>query len=183
MITIKFLLILLLASQLTLAIPDTGSETPPMGFSSWDQIPCDIDCDARPDTCISEKLYMSMADAMVQHGYRDAGYEYVMMGDCWSAGRDADHNMRLIADPKRFPSGIAFLAQYMKDRGLKLGIYADAGEKTCMGYAGSKGHEEVDAQTFHDWGVKYVKYAACNVDVKDVYQAYYDFGQALKHPL
>jgi hypothetical protein len=178
MIIIKSLLIFLLAFQLTLAIPDTPSYTPPMGFTSGSQFShCDIDCDQRPDTCISEKLYMSMADAMIQHGYKDAGYEYVNISDCWSAGRD--DNDRLIADPKRFPSGIAFLAQYMKDRGLKLGIYASAGEKTCMGYAGSNDHEDDDAKTFHDWGVQYVKYAACNIDAKDLYQAYWVFSRAV----
>ena len=57
----------------------------------------------------------------------------------------------------RFPSGIKALADYVHKLGLKFGIYADYGTRTCAGYPGSLGHLETDARTFAEWGVDYVK--------------------------
>lgn len=88
---------------------------------------------------------------MVSSGMRDAGYEYVNLDDCWmdeERGPDGE----LVADPEKFPSGIAALADYVHARGLKLGIYEDVGTETCAGYPGSLGHEEQDAATFAEWG-------------------------------
>ena len=66
-----------------------------------------------------------MADAMVKSGMKDAGYQYVVIDDCWQVERDEDGN--IVADPQRFPSGIKALADYVHSRGLKFGIYSDAG--------------------------------------------------------
>lgn len=52
----------------------------------------------------------------------------------------------------------------MHSKGLKLGIYADVGKKTCAGYPGSLGYYETDAQTFADWGVDLLKFDGCNMD-------------------
>jgi len=177
---IKFTLCAILVS-LSLCVPDVPNTTPHMGFNSWSQFYCKVDCKAHPDTCISEKLYMRIADAMVEHGYRDAGYVYVNIDDCWSAGRDPV-TKRLVADPERFPSGIPALADYMHQRGLKLGIYGDAGTHTCGGYAGTWGYEELDAQTWKDWGISYVKLDGCYLgDADHSYEeAYINFGNALK---
>jgi alpha-galactosidase len=123
--------------------------TPPMGWNSWNAFGCDID----------EAKVRGNADALVDSGLKDAGYLYVNIDDCWSA-RQRSHG-RLIADPRTFPSGIAALAEFVHDRGLKLGIYADAGSRTCQGYPGSLGHEQVDARTFASWGVDLVKYDNC----------------------
>jgi alpha-galactosidase len=66
-----------------------------------------------------------------------------------------------VPDPVKFPEGIAGVADYVHSKGLKLGIYGDAGTKTCAGYPGSLGYEEIDAQTWADWGVDYLKYDNC----------------------
>ena len=126
------------------------ARTPPMGWNSWNHYGCTID----------EALIRRTADAMVANGMRDAGYTYVNIDDCWQGERDADGFLQ--PDPQRFPSGIRALADYVHARGLKLGIYSDAGAKTCGGRAGSQGHEYQDALQFARWEVDYLKYDWCN---------------------
>lgn len=134
--------------------------TPPMGWNSWNTFGCGI----------TEEIVRAQADALVSSGLRDAGYTYVVVDDCWMAPtRTADS--RLQADPVRFPSGMAALADYMHARGLKFGIYAGARGQTCAQYTdaypgetGSGGHEQTDAQTFAGWGVDFLKYDWCSAD-------------------
>src|SRR5689334_21673186 len=120
--------------------------TPPMGWNSWNKFGCDV----------SEKLIKSMADAMVSSGMKDAGYQYIVIDDCWQVDRDSQGN--IVADPKRFPSGIKALADYVHSKGLKFGLYSDAGTKTCAGRPGSRSFEAQDARQYAAWGVDYLKY-------------------------
>jgi alpha-galactosidase len=121
-----------------------------MGFNNWNAFGCDV----------NETLILETADLFVASGLKDVGYEFVNIDDCWAMmERGADG--RLVPDPIKFPSGIIGVADYVHSLGLKLGIYADAGTRTCAGYPGSLGNEELDAQTFADWGVDYVKYDNC----------------------
>src|SRR5208337_46560 len=106
---------------------------PPMGWNSWNKFACDV----------SEGLIRQTADAMVASGMKDAGYQYIVIDDCWQVERDSNGN--IVADAKRFPSGMKALADYVHARGLKFGIYSDAGTKTCAGRPGSQGHEYQDA--------------------------------------
>ncbi|XP_053399399.1 alpha-galactosidase A-like isoform X2 [Mercenaria mercenaria] len=146
---------------------DNGlARTPPMGWLSWIRFGCNIDCVSDPDFCISEKLIMQMADHMAKDGYKDAGYEYVCIDDCWLA-TERDKNRRLQPDPKRFPRGMKFLADYVHSRGLKLGIYEDFGTKTCGGYPGSEFYLQLDAQTFAEWGIDLLKFDTCHSDAHD----------------
>lgn len=124
--------------------------TPPMGWSSWYPF---------VDT-INEKKIMQTADAMVSSGLRDAGYTILQLDDGWMA-KVRDAQARQYADTIRFPHGMKFLADYLHDRGLKLGIYSSAGATTCAGYPGSFNHEEIDAKTYAAWGIDYLKYDAC----------------------
>jgi alpha-galactosidase len=128
---------------------------PPMGWNDWNAFGCNVD----------EQLVEQTADAFVTSGMRDAGYKYLNIDDCWALPtRDADGN--LVANPAKFPSGIAALADYVHARGLKLGIYEDSGTKTCSsggGFPGSLGHEDQDAMLFARWHVDYLKYDDCNV--------------------
>ena len=127
--------------------------TPPMGWNSWNTFRCDID----------EHVIRETADAMVSSGMKDAGYEYIIIDDCWQVGRDKEGV--LIADPKKFPSGISALADYIHKKGLKFGIYSSAGPTTCANRpGGSKGYEWTDAKTFAAWGVDYLKYDWCGTD-------------------
>jgi len=149
--------------------------TPPMGWNSWNNFGCNID----------EELIRETADALVASGMRDAGYEYVNIDDCWMAP-ERDAQGRLQPDPERFPNGIDALADYVHARGLKLGIYSSAGTATCQGLPASLGHEEVDAQSWADWGVDYLKYDNCNnqgVPAQERYQAMGDALAATGRPI
>lgn len=145
---------------------------------SWERFRCVTDCDNDPRNCISERLYIEMADAMLYGGFREAGYRYVCIDDCWTA-MNRTKDGRLQADPKRFPSGIKWLADYVHARGLKLGIYADYGTKTCEGYPGSIKHIETDAQTFAEWGVDYLKLDGCYANPPKMDEGYPKFTRAL----
>ncbi|XP_007950378.1 alpha-galactosidase A [Orycteropus afer afer] len=137
--------------------------TPTMGWLHWERFMCNIDCKEEPDSCVSEQLFMQMADLMVSDGWKDAGYQYICIDDCWMAStRDSNGNLQ--ADPMRFPGGIRRLANYVHSKGLKLGIYADVGNKTCAGYPGSFGYYDIDAKTFADWGVDLLKFDGCYCD-------------------
>jgi alpha-galactosidase len=142
--------------------------TPPMGWNSWNRFGCNV----------SEKLLMETADAMVSSGMRDAGYEYVVIDDCWQIGRDSLGF--IIVDPERFPSGMKALADYIHSKGLKFGIYSCAGTKTCAGRPGSRGHEYQDAYTYARWGVDYLKYDWCYTDKQNAEASYRIMSEKLK---
>ncbi|HET7563469.1 MAG TPA: glycoside hydrolase family 27 protein [Gemmatimonadaceae bacterium] len=147
---------------------DNGlARTPPMGWNSWNHFGCNV----------SEQLIEQTADAMVSSGMRDAGYRYVVIDDCWQVARDA--NGTLVADSVRFPHGIKALADYVHRKGLKFGIYTDAGTNTCQGRPGTLGHEEQDARTFAAWGVDYVKEDWCHASGLDAPTQYAKFRDAL----
>lgn len=123
---------------------------PPMGWNSWNTFTWDI----------NEELIKGIADVFVSEGYKDAGYEYIVIDDCWSL-RDRDENGNLVADPAKFPNGMKAVADYIHDKGLKFGMYSCAGTHTCAGYPGSFEHEFQDAKQFAEWGVDYLKYDYC----------------------
>ena len=124
--------------------------TPPMGWNSWNTFGPDI----------NEQLILETADKMVETGILNAGYEYLVIDDCWSL-RERDKNGRLVADPAKFPHGIKAVADYIHSKGLKFGMYSCAGTLTCGGYPGSFEHEFIDAATFAKWGVDFLKYDYC----------------------
>ncbi len=144
--------------------------TPPMGWNSWNTFGPDINAG----------VVRQVADQMVDFGLKDLGYEYIVLDDHWEGGRDRQGH--LLANPQKFPEGIKALADYIHGKGLKLGIYSDAGDQTCGGEVGSFGHEEDDAATFAGWGVDYVKYDYCNApdDFKEAIRRYTKMGDALK---
>lgn len=124
--------------------------TPAMGWNSWNTFTWDI----------NEKLIRDTADCLVVDGYAAAGYEYIVIDDCWSL-KQRDGAGRLVADPEKFPSGMKALSDYIHGKGLKFGMYSCAGTHTCGGYPGSFEHEFQDAQTFAEWGVDLLKYDYC----------------------
>jgi alpha-galactosidase len=135
--------------------PALLAQTPVMGWNSWNKFGCNV----------SEKLIREIADVMVSTGMQAAGYQYVNIDDCWQVSRQADG--AIVADPQRFPNGIKSLADYIHGKGLKLGIYTDAGRMTCEKRPGSFGHEDQDAKTYASWGVDYVKVDWCNAEGLD----------------
>ncbi|OZY87815.1 alpha-galactosidase [Cellvibrio mixtus] len=130
------------------------AKTPQLGWNSWNTFACDV----------NEQMIREMADAMVSSGMKAAGYEYINIDDCWHGERDKNGFIQV--DKKHFPSGMKALADYVHSKGLKLGIYSDAGNTTCAGRPGSRGHEYQDALTYASWGIDYVKYDWC--DTQDI---------------
>jgi len=173
--TVTLLLSLLLSLSLVAALDNGLALTPPMGWLAWERFRCNTKCDVDPDNCISEKLFMEMADAMASEGYLEAGYDFVSLDDCWSE-MERDENDQLVGDKARFPSGIDGLADYVHSKGLKFGMYNDYGTHTCGGYPGVIDHMELDAQTFADWGIDYVKLDGCYADPVDMDEGYPEFG-------
>ena len=144
------------------------ADTPPMGWNSWNKFACDI----------NEAIIRGIADAMVETGLRDAGYIYLNLDDCWHGERDSLGFIQ--ADPVKFPSGIRALADYVHSKGLKLGIYSDAGRKTCGGRPGSFGHEYQDALQYAKWGIDYLKYDWCESEDINPVGAYNLMRDALR---
>jgi alpha-galactosidase len=143
------------------------AETPPMGWNSWNHFQCNV----------SEDLIKEIADAMVESGMKDAGYEYVVIDDCWHGERD--ENGFIQEHPERFPSGMKALAEYIHSLGLKFGIYSSAGYETCAGYPASRGHEYQDALQYARWGVDYLKYDWCGTEGMSALGAYMTIRDAL----
>uniref|UniRef100_A0A8C7LGW4 Alpha-galactosidase n=1 Tax=Oncorhynchus mykiss TaxID=8022 RepID=A0A8C7LGW4_ONCMY len=170
---------LLALTSATSALDNGLMRTPPMGWMSWERFRCNIDCENDPKNCISENLFRDMADRLAEDGWKEMGYDHVMIDDCWSSMlRDKDG--RLQPDPQRFPGGIAKLARYLHDRGLKLGIYGDLGTHTCGGYPGTTLDKiDTDAQTFASWGVDFLKLDGCYSNEEEQQKGYPLMSKAL----
>jgi alpha-galactosidase len=144
------------------------AQTPPMGWNSWNKFGCDV----------NEATVRAAADAMAGDGMRDAGYRYLVIDDCWQGQRDA--NGFIQPDSQRFPSGMTALGDYIHSKGLKFGIYSDAGEFTCGHRPGSQGHEFQDAAQYARWGVDYLKYDWCSAGTRNAEEAYRTMARALR---
>src|SRR5579863_3884347 len=127
------------------------AKTPPMGWNSWNKFACDG---------INESVIREVADAMAASGMKDAGYQYIVIDDCWQVSRDSAGNIQ--ADKVKFPHGIKALADYIHSKGLLFGIYTCAGTMTCAGRPASLGYEFQDARQYAAWGVDYLKEDWCN---------------------
>eukprot|EP00727_Mastigamoeba_balamuthi_P004687 m51a1_g14216 putative alpha-galactosidase (450) ;mRNA; f:180907-182653 len=169
-----------------LALDNGVALVPPLGWSSWNSFRYDVTEDLikqafspyiRPENRTPSHASSQTAMAMAKNGLRDAGYEYVLIDDGWTTcdrwdyvqGKCAragarDSSGRIVADPKKFPSGMKALADYVHSLGLKIGIYTAVSHTTCGGFQSSLGHEAIDAQTFADWGMDLVKHDTCNLD-------------------
>ena len=136
--------------QIELCIGDALALTPPMGWNSWNVYGAEV----------TAEVVMRMADAMVDLGMRDLGYQYVNIDDHWHAeARSSDG--RPLANPRTFPDGIGAVADHVHRLGLKLGIYSDAAPLTCGGCFGGFEHERLDAETYAAWGIDLLKYDYC----------------------
>jgi len=157
---------------------ETSSALPQMGFNNWNSTHCRAEFD--------EAMIRGIADKFISLGLRDAGYQYVNIDDCW-ANWQRDKDGRLQPNPKRFPSGIAALADYIHEKGLKFGLYSSAGTSTCeplqenRGFPGGLGHEKEDAKTFASWHVDYLKYDNCNNQKVDARKRYTAMAEALRN--
>ncbi|KDR75050.1 hypothetical protein GALMADRAFT_140601 [Galerina marginata CBS 339.88] len=126
---------------------------PALGWNSWNAYGGNI----------NEAKVLAAANQFVSLGLKAAGYQYVNIDDCWAQMARDPNTKRMVPDATKFPNGISGLATQIHNLGLKIGIYSDAGTATCSGFPGSLGYESIDAATFNDWGVDYLKYDNCNV--------------------
>lgn len=128
--------------------PNKLALTPPLGWNAWNCWCCNID----------DVKMRAAADAMVSSGLASFGYCYVNIDDCWQGKRDANG---VIQPNEKFPDMKA-LADYVHAKGLKLGLYSSPGPLTCAKFEGSYGHEVLDAQTWAEWGIDFIKYDWCS---------------------
>ncbi|CEJ88194.1 hypothetical protein VHEMI04639 [[Torrubiella] hemipterigena] len=136
------------------ASPDPKRQPlPPMGFNNWARYMCDI----------NEKIFVDAADTMSKNGLLAAGYNRLNLDDCWSTKKRDATNNKMVWDTTKFPQGLPWLTKYVKSKGFIPGIYSDSGTLSCGGYPGTLGYEELDLQTFSDWGFEYLKLDGCYV--------------------
>jgi alpha-galactosidase len=147
---------------------DGLAPTPPMGWNSWNTFATDID----------EDLIKETAEALIESGMLEAGYDYIVLDDGWEA-MERDEKGNLIADPEKFPGGMKALGDYLHAKGFKFGIHNCAGTKTCAGYPGGRGHEYQDARAYASWGVDYLKYDWCSHGTADARETYKTMRDAL----
>ncbi|KAI0369678.1 glycoside hydrolase [Pilatotrama ljubarskyi] len=141
------------ASAPTVGPSRSVGKLPALGWNAWNAYGCNI----------NEDKILAAANQFVSLGLAGVGYEYINIDDCWSVMTRNASTGRIIPDPTKFPNGISGVAEKVHALGLKLGIYSDAGTATCAGFPGSLGNEVLDATTFAEWGVDYLKYDNCNV--------------------
>lgn len=167
---------------LAIAMPQMASaqkweglaETPQMGWNSWNKFASNI----------NEQLIRETADVMVEKGLLDAGYIYLNIDDCWHGERDERGFIH--ENKEKFPAGMKSLADYVHSKGLRFGIYSDAGVQTCGCFPGSLGHEYQDAYTYASWGVDYLKYDWCfttDINPKGAYRLMRDALRAAGRPI
>lgn len=142
----------LLLSSCAYSLDNGLGLTPQMGWNSWNHFACSID----------EEIITDTIDALASSPLMKAGYEYVNIDDCWAVGRSSDGTIQV--DSKQFPNGLASLAEHSHSKGLKFGLYSDAGFQTCAKRPGSLHYEVNDANTYAEWKVDYLKYDNCNTD-------------------
>ena len=134
--------------KMVLKVGNTIALTPPMGWNSWNCWGLEV----------SQEKVQASAQALIESGLADYGYNYINIDDAWQASERSVDGTLLPND--RFPD-IAALGEWLHGNGLKLGIYSSPGDRTCGGYLGSLGHEQQDANTWNSWGVDYLKYDLC----------------------
>jgi len=153
------------------SLPYNGlAVTPPMGWNAWNHF----------HDFINDRMVRGVVEAMVSSGMRDAGYIYVNIDDEWAGERD---DKGIIHSNRNFPD-MKGLADFVHNKGMKIGLYSSPGPQTCEGHVGSMHHEDDDARTFAGWGIDYLKYDWCSASFvysdKDMRAVYQKMGAALQ---
>ena len=154
---------LLLSLTLLVSCGAFAQEGPTMGWSSWNTFGVNI----------SENIIKKQADAMVSKGLDKVGYKFINIDDGYFGGRDKTTGQLLI-HPTRFPHGMKTVVDYIHGKGLKAGIYSDAGHNTCGNYyngdviakgVGLYEHDQQDADFFFkELGFDFIKVDFCGGD-------------------
>ena len=162
-----FFLYLYILLKIIKCLDNGVGRTPQMGWNSWNKYGCNI----------SEEIILDSIDALNETGLIEYGYNYIIIDDCWQSSRF--ENGTIIPDPINFPHGIKPLVEYAHSKGLKFGLYSSVGLYTCKGRPGSFGFEEIDAQTYAEWGVDYLKYDNCFINETSSIKRYQIMRDAL----
>lgn len=147
---VLLILVFLASANLVSALENGLARTPPMGWNGWNTFRCEG---------IIESLFKQMTDQMVTKGLKAAGYQYMNIDDCWSAGRDGAGMLKATTDFTN--QSLKTLADYVHGKGLKIGIYGSAGTGTCESRSGTWDFEEKDAQRYAEWEIDFVKQDYC----------------------
>ncbi len=147
---------------------------PAMGWNSWNAF----------GSGNTEELTKKMADAIVELELDKLGYQYIVLDDgCYKSQRVEGE---LSNETDKFPNGFRALSDYIHKKGLKFGMYNDIGTNLCAGAAvGTCGHEMVDAKSYLDWGVDFIKVDNCyylwdNATFSDATNARYVYAPNMK---
>ena len=164
------------------ALENGLARTPPMGWLSWERFGCETDCSSFPSQCISQQLYVDMADKLVELGLSDLGYKYVNIDDCWSEKERVGDE--LFEDKTRFPNGMRWLSDYVHSKGLLFGMYTDIGPLTCGGYPGLAGFVREDLAKFLvSWNIDSLKVDGCYAEVTEMKRLYSELSDAFERPV
>ena len=147
---------------------------PAMGWNSWNAF----------GSGNTEALTIAMADKIKELKLDELGYEYIVLDDgCYKSERV---DGKLSNEEVKFPHGFKYLADYMHEKGLKFGMYNDIGTNLCAGAeVGTCGHEAVDAASYLEWDVDFLKVDNCyylwdNATFSNSDNARYVFAPAIK---
>ena len=147
------------------------AQKPPMGWNTWNTF----------GENINEQLIKESSDAFVKLGLKDAGYEYLVIDDCWSEYDRDPVTDEIVPHHEKFPNGMKVVADYVHSKGIKFGMYSCDGVRTCADYPGSFDHEYLDAKTFAKFGVDFLKYDNCyKPDTAQCENLYRRMGMALR---
>ncbi len=147
------------------------AQKPPMGWNTWNTF----------GENINEQLIKESADAFIKLGLKDAGYEYLVIDDCWSEYDRDPVTDEIVPHHEKFPNGMKVVADYVHSKGIKFGMYSCDGVRTCADYPGSFDHEYLDAKTFAKFGVDFLKYDNCyKPDTAQCENLYRRMGMALR---
>ncbi|MBQ5644611.1 MAG: family 16 glycosylhydrolase [Bacteroidaceae bacterium] len=178
------------AFVLSLPLCAAADNPPLMGWSSWNTYGFQI----------NDSVIQAQADAMVELGFKECGYNHINIDDGFFGGRDAEGN--LLIHPERFPNGLRGLVDYIHAKGLKAGIYSDAGRNTCASFWGKPkdeigrgvglyGHDAADFDLYFNpdkLNFDFIKIDYCGADAGnndegldlDVEQRYKEIAAAIK---
>lgn len=132
------------------ALNNGVGKLPALGYDTFNAFGCDYNASS----------VAAQAEVMQKNGLIDAGYKVLILDDCYAL-KQRNASGHMVADPAKVPQGMPAFSKQINKLGMSLAAYGDNGYETCAGYPGSYGHELQDLETWHSWGMSYLKYDNC----------------------